>query len=223
MHKLTKSDVSIVSTLTTLITRTYDVMVQQETAAVNTALYLGALLNEAKEIVGHGDFLAYRKKTLPGLSDDRAERYMRASHNIVNQVDLNGSGVPVSMLLSVEADELPNDAAREAQQLLFDFTKDKTIRDCLAAVVVDGDEPHRITRAANGKKHGGTKGEDRKNYPQFIGEKLADVSAHLKFWKKYTGPQIEDLTTKLKSFAGKAPTPFLTMLKDTINQELKTR
>lgn len=205
------------------IKSTYAELLTQEATAVNTALYLGALLNEAKELVGHGEFIAYRRKTLPALSDDRAERYMRASQNVVRQVDLSGSPVAVSMLLSAPADDLPDDAAREAQQLLFDFTRDKTIRDCLAAVVIDGDEAHRITRAANGKKHGGTKGEDRKNWPQFIGEKLSDITAHLKHWKSYTGPQLEDIGTKIKSFVGRVPTPFLTMLKDAINQELKTR
>lgn len=201
----------------------YDALLKQEATAVNTALYFGAILCEIKEQVGHGEFIVARKEQFPDLSDDRAERWMKAAANVIAQVKLPTLDVPVSRLLSASAEDLPDDAARDAQQLLFEFTKDKTIKECLAAVVVDGDEPHRITRAANGKKHGGTKGEDRKNWPQFIGEKLTDIAAHLKSWKSFTPVQVEATHAKFDGWIAKAPTALLTHLKQRINEELKGR
>lgn len=208
--------------LTEEIKAVYTTMVEHETNAVNTALYLGALLNELKDAVGHGPFIETRRRIIPGLSDDRSERYMKAAANVIKQVTLPAIDVPVSRLLSAPASELP-DAARAAQQLLFDFVKDKTIKDCLAAVVIDGEEPHRITRAANGKKLGGSRGEDRKDWPKFIGRLLSDVSHHLKSWKSFTPQQTEAAMIKFKAFIGKCPTGLLTTLKGYINEELKER
>lgn len=213
---------SPIQKLTAEIKATYATMVEHETNAVNTALYLGALLNELKDAVGHGAFIEQRRELVPGLSDDRAERYMKAAANVIAQVTLPTTSVPVSRLLGAAAADLPQ-GDREAQQLLFDFTKDKTIKECLGGVIVDGDEPHRITRAANGKKLGGTRGEDRKDWPKFIGEKLSDISSHLKFWPSFTPAQTEDALTKFKSFVGKCPTPLLSHLKAQIDKELKTR
>lgn len=193
--------------------------------AVNQAIRVGHLLLEAKANpeIDHGDWQQWIETNFPKISYRTAARWMQAAGNVVKQIDLGACSVPASQLLSCAAEDLPDDAAREAQQLLFDFTKDKTIKDCLAAVVVDGDEPHRITRAANGKKLGGTKGEDRKDFPKFIGEKLSDVSAHLKTFKTYTPAQVADTLAKFDSAVGKWPTPLLTHLKQRINEELKTR
>lgn len=209
--------------LTEQIKRTYSELLTQEATAVNTALYLGAMLNEAKEIVGHGEFLNFRTKTLPSLSDARAQRYMLAAANVVKQINFGACDIPVSRLLSCAAEDLPDDAAREARQLLFDFTDGRTIKECLAGVFIDGDAPVLITRAANGQKHGGYKGEDRKDYPKFIGVHLSDISAHLKPWKSYTGAQVESTETVFKSALAKWPTPVLTFLKKLITEELKTR
>lgn len=198
-------------------------VVELKAKAVNRALYLGALLNEAKEIVGHGPFMAWRKKEVAALSDDNCERYMKMSANVVRLSGVAPLELSISSIVGAAAEDLPNDAAREAQQLLFAFTADKTIKDCLAAVVVDGDEPHRITRAANGKTKGGTRGEDRKDFPKFIGVHLSDISAHLKSWSKFTPQQAEEVLLKYGSHFGKCPTTLLGQLKTLITDELKTR
>lgn len=192
--------------------------------AVNKAIRVGQLLIEKKPALGHGNFQAYIEANFRRISYATAHRWMQAAERTVAAIELDATtlDVPVSLLLSAPASEL-SEPAREAQQLLLDFTKDKTIKDCLAAVVVDGDEPHRITRAANGKKLGGSKGEDRKDFPKFIGEKLSDVAAHLKSWPSYTAAQCEDTQAKFKSFLGKCPTPLLSHLKALIDKELKTR
>lgn len=201
----------------------YEDMVTHQTVAVNKALYLGALLLEAKAIVVHGDFLAWRRDAVPGLSDDRAERYMKAAENTLKQVALPaGMDVPISDVISLPAGELQG-TALEAQQLIFDFTAGKTIKDCLAGVVVDGDEPHRITRAANGKKLGGTKGENRKDWPEFIGRHLSDISSHLKNWQQFSPAQVEATFTKYDSAIAQSPTPVLNHLLKRITKELKTR
>lgn len=201
----------------------YAEMAACQAVAVNKALYLGALLIEAKQTVVHGDFLEWRRNAVPELSDDRAERYMQAAANTLKQVTLPVIDLPISAVINTPAEDLPSDAAREAQQLIFDFTKDKTIKDCLASVFVDGDEPHRITRAGNGKKLGGTKGEDRKDWPKFIGQKLSDVAAHLKHWASFSPAQVEVVLSKLSQIVVKWPTPVLAHLKKVITEELKSR
>lgn len=167
--------------------------------AVHKAIRVGQLLAEYKPTIGHGNFQDFIAENFPRISYDTAHRWMQAAGNVVKQIDLGACSVPASQLLSCAAEDLPDDAAREAQQLLFDFTKDKTIKDCLAAVVVDGDEPHRITRAANGKNARQTKGEDRKDFPLFGLEKLSDLSAHLSHWKTMPETHRNDLGQIIKA------------------------
>lgn len=218
MNKLQKTQASNIEIIRAAID---DAMLAAETA-VNKAIHVGQLLIEIKPSIGHGNFQEFIAENFPRISQDTANRWMKAAANVVAQVELPATDIPVSRLLSAPAADL-SPADREAQQLLFDFTANKTIKECLAAVVVDGDEPHRITRAANGKKLGGSKGEDRKDFPKFIGEKLSDVAAHLKSWPSYTAGQTEDTLAKFKSFLGKCPTPLLSHLKAQIDKELKTR
>ncbi len=201
----------------------HDAMQHAETA-VQKAIHVGFLLLEAKPLVGHTNFQAWISKSFPEISYPTANRWMNAA-----QCTLTAAGVqphllsmPVSEVFSTASKDLPQ-PAQEAQQLLLDFTLGKTIKECMAGVIVDGDEPHRITRAANGKKHGGTAGEDRKDYPKFIGQKLSDVSAHLKNWQHFTGAQILTTEDKFKSALAKWPTPILNTLKKLITEELKTR
>lgn len=222
--KVAKSQSPLDTAVATIRIAIDDAMATAE-LAVNKAIRVGHLLIETKPLLGHGNFQEFIATEFPQVSYDTAHRWMQAAERTMKAVGLDQRllTLPVSEMLNTAAEDLPDDAAREAQQLLFDFTRDKTIKDCLAAVVVDGDEPHRITRAANGKTKGGTRGEDRKDFPKFIGVHLSDISAHLKSWSKFTPQQAEEVLLKYGSHFGKCPTTLLGQLKTLITDELKTR
>ena len=131
--------------------------------------------------------------------------------------------IPAGVTIDLPPADIISNNGGKLEQLWFDLIENTTISEAIRSVVGGESPAHRITRAANGKKHGGSKGEDRKNWPQFIGEKLADVSAHLKFWKSFTPAQVETTHAKLDAFVAKVPTPLLTHLKQRITEELKGR
>lgn len=193
--------------------------------AVERAIYVGQLLNEQKALVGHGHWLPWLAANCPEISQDTARRWMDAAEAVLTKalkLPPVIEALPLSQVISTPEEELP-EAAREARQLVFDFTAGKTIKECLAAVVVEGDEPHRITRAHNGRTQGGSRGEDRKDWPKFVGLHLSDISAHLDHWKQFTGAQVETVEAKFKAAVGKWPSPLLESLKRAIAEELKTR
>lgn len=218
------TDKQRLKTAAALIREAIDDALQTAETAVQKAIRVGHLLIENKPLLGHGNFQEWIETEFPKLPYRRAARWMQAAERTVAAVGIETKllSMPLSQVMTMQAGDLCGQD-RAAQQLLFDFTRDKTIKECLAAVVVDGEEAHRITRAANGKKLGGHKGEDRKNWPQFIGAHLSDISAHLKPWKKFTPAQAETTFAKFDSAITKWPTALLTHLKDRINTELKTR
>jgi hypothetical protein len=129
---------------------------------------------------------------------------------------------PMSAILTLPEAELA-EPARKARQMFFDFTADKTIADCLRDVA-DGTSPdHRIARAANGKTKGGTRGEDRKAWDEFIRRKLRNIDEHVSHYEKFSGKQIENLEKDLKISVSKWPTAVLDYLGDEIKEELKKR
>lgn len=149
-------------------------------SAVMKAIHAGQMLIEIKASLERGQWLTWLTANCPELSEDRAQRWMLAATKTALSagIQTNSFSLPWSQVLALPAAELP-EAERKAQQLFLDFTQNKTLKDCMAGVMVEGDEPHRITRAANGKLLGGSHGEDRKDWPKFVGEKLSDVTSHL--------------------------------------------
>jgi hypothetical protein len=93
-------------------------------------------------------------------------------------IDIEGVEMPLSQALTAPVEDLP-EQAREYRQAMFDFVDGKTMKDCLAAVLVEGDEVHRVSRAGNGKAKGGTRGEDRKDYATFAARKIAHLTTFL--------------------------------------------
>lgn len=156
---------------------------------------------------GFQEFVA---KNLPEISIVTAQRWMRAAANVLRAVgdgqggehptsnsqrstSNGGNGVidieaiPVSELLATPDDELP-EASREWKQAWFDFTSNKTIKECLAGVFVDGDDGHRVDRAVNGKLLGGG-GGDRKDFADFTLRKLKHISTFFGSWDTMTERQ----------------------------------
>lgn len=177
--------------------------------AVQKAMICGQLLTEqrAAMMTCHGgkswndktkskgdQFTQWLADHCPEIGERTAYRWMELSSRVASTLELPpalsvGNSVEgiehlsLSHILTMPEDELP-ESARETRQLVFDFMAGKTMKECLAGVVVEGDEPHRITRAHNGANAKQTKGAARKDYPLFTAVKLKDISAHLGGWER---------------------------------------
>lgn len=180
---------------------------------VHRALRTGHVLNQAKLACGHGNFLQWVEGNIPEINLRTAQRWMGAAANVIACSKVNLALLP-EPFMEMDVVSLSEEAAEE-RQMLLGFLEDKTIKDCLMGVVTEGDEPHRITRAHNGRNAKQTRGDERKDYPKFIGLHLSDAAAHLKSFLKFTAPQIERLEVVLKSFIHKCPSPVLETLKKT--------
>lgn len=155
-------------------------------------LIAGALLNEVKEELPHGDFEEWCRGNLP-VKERTWQVWMRAAANVVKALPgmprlqalydkaIDIEAIPVSEMLTAPEDELPASALAWRQQWL-DFTSERTLKECLDGVFVDGDEGHRVDRAINGKLKGGA-GGDRKDFPLFVAVKLKDMGSHLAHWE----------------------------------------
>lgn len=148
---------------------------------------------------------------------DCADRVMRChlgvslSDEMLPFIEVEGTQLPHSHLLTLPADELP-DAARELRQRLFDFMEHKSLGEAARAAFA-GDAPgHRISRAGNGQSRGGTTDrDDRKAFHQFVIVKLQQIDTHLAHWKKMTPLQRTEITTALvAALSGEAFKPSFT-------------
>lgn len=203
MNKLARADSSSLSLKNTQRIRT---VVQEAIDAVEHAtqkcLTAGQLLNDYKEKVGFGSFMEWRREAFPKISDDRFERWMRAAANVARAlpapaIDVTSEVIPLSEIISTPDDELPA-AALQWKQQWFEFTADKTIKECMEGVCVEGDEAHRADRAINGKTKGGA-GGDRKDFPLFVAVKLKDMGAHFSHWEAMTQAQKAEVITNLSA------------------------
>jgi hypothetical protein len=170
-----------------------------------------------------------------GIPISTAKRWMNAAERVARlqmgltlaadfrpSIDVEGVVVPLSAALTAPEAELP-DQALSFRQGFFDFLEDKTLAEATRAAV-DGESPaHRITRAGAGKTKGGHAGEDRKDWPTFIAEKLSDVSSHLKHFRKFSGPQKDLAYEHLHRAVEQWPTPVLEHLAKCIKLEMAKR
>jgi hypothetical protein len=169
--------------------------------AVQKAISAGQLLNDFKDTIPHGTFMEWRQKYLPEISNDTAERWMRAASNVIKALppvpDAIDVEVSISQILTLPEAEL-SETQREWKQQWFDFTENKTIKECLAGVFVDGDAASRVDRAINGKTKGGA-GGDRKDFPLFVAVKLKDMGAHFAHWRGMTETQRTEVKEVIRS------------------------
>lgn len=165
--------------------------------AAQKCLAAGQALNEAKEY-SNGDFMETVAKLVPEVSHKTATTWMRAAANIARALPPMPDCLDIesiSELLSTPDSELPAEALGWKQGW-FDFTADKTIKECLNGVLVEGDDDHRIDRAINGKTKGGA-GGDRKDFPLFVAVKLKDMGVHFSHWAGMTETQKTEAKTAL--------------------------
>ena len=209
--------------------------------AKQKCLAAGQLLNDFKATLAHGEFLIWREKNLPEISADCCERWMRAAANIVRALPegcIDVETISLSEVLSTP-DHCLSAAHQKYKQAWLDFTNDKTIKECLNGVFVEGDEAHRVDRAINGKTMGGKGSGDRKDWSLFIGVKQNDMGAHLAHWKKMSAIQRSEIEqvvraailgepTKLvrphnKVGVGDKPWPleFCKLVQDAVKQRIK--
>ena len=198
---------------------------QTAEVAVQKAIRVGHLLVETKPLLERGDFQDWIEKEFPQITYRTAARWMQAAERCIAATGIEPHllSAPISELLAAEAPAGASAGTLAARQQLFDFMRDKTIKDCLTAVVVDGDDAHRITRAANGRKLGGHKGEDRKDWPKYIRVLLRHSNAHLKSWKNFTPAQREATRLHFADFFGGLPEALTLELRETINKVIKAR
>jgi hypothetical protein len=190
-------------------------------SAVQRALYCGCLLIREKEEGGHGNFLAWIEENLPEISVRTAQRWMECAQRAIAD-----SGVAKALPESIDIEEvfstqdgqkLP-EAAREGHQLLLDFMSNKTLKDILTGVVVDGDAPHRLSRAAGGMQKGGA-GGDRKAFDEFITRDLASIASHLDH--KLTAGQQARIASAFDTATQAWPRWLLDVVADALARERK--
>jgi hypothetical protein len=188
--------------------------------AVNEALICGQMLLEVKSRLGHMKFMPWVEENCKTISHRTATRWMDAAERVFKALGLPTSipvkgeeRMPLSAILSARSEvDLPKGAV-EARQLLFDFTAGKTMKECLAGVAVEGDEPHRITRAHNGATKGGHNGEDRKAYEKFIKKGLRVLTTHFAAHKNFTPSQWDAVEIEVKRFCESAPEVVVSMFR----------
>lgn len=179
-------------------------------------------------------------KHIPEIHHDTANAWMRAATNVAkalkfgDSIEIEATVIPLSKLLSAPIEELP-EGAHEFRQAWFDFTADKTIKDCINGVMVDGDPAHRIDRAINGKMKGGYRGEDRKAFDTFIAVKLSHITSSLVLkrqmpgtattvfstWRKLPAAQQAAIGTAFAAELEMWPSWLVEVIADKAKQELK--
>jgi hypothetical protein len=222
--------------------------------AVRKCLAAGQALNEARSTFsrarGHhgrlasyddGDgFMEWVAKNIPEIHHDTANRWMKAAARVLNAIGdgslaargeyIDIEGIPVSEILARPADELP-EACRTWRQSWFDFTADKTIKDCLSEVCVGGEETTNLGRAIAGKtRPGAGDGGDRKDYPAFVRRKLKEMAEHLVVRRTSTQPgkhrdlahdQRVQIGAAFDAWLGMCPRWLLDTIKAGATRELK--
>jgi len=223
-------------------------------AVARRAIRCGQLLIERREALMAGQtawkdntkptedqFSTWLTRVVPELSVRTAYRWMEAAER--TQAALAAKwpkelDLPTSQVISADGGDTLTGPARQAHQLWLDFTGNKTIADILRDVTLDGDKPHRITRAHAGQACGGYTGEDRADYPAFLGRALVSaiyaigervqradgrrgsVGGH---WYALADDQRAEVKEWLTDFCAGCPVEVLKHLRDASAKELKER
>ena len=172
--------------------------------AKQKCLAAGQLLNEIRARLAHGEFTPWLAKQVPEISADTAQRGMRAAAHIAQALpppDAAGAGtaLAVSEILTRSDRELSPENLRYKQSW-FDFTAGKSIKDCLTAVLVEGNGARRVDRAVNARRPGGTtQAGDRQDFPVFIASRLKDIAARLEHYPRLPAARREEIEELLRT------------------------
>jgi len=131
----------------------------------------------------------------PSISKTTAYNWMAAAERVMGQLlEIHHSNTPVEIELGGERyfistvltmpDADCTDAMRTFQGTFNTFLADKTLAEATAGALC-GAEEHRIDRAANGKRKGGTRGEDRRAYAKFLAVHFKEMTQCINRWDKF--------------------------------------
>ncbi len=205
-----------------------DALENRTREAVEAAFEVGWALIEIKESLPHGDWLEW-VQTNTRLKERTARRCKELAEKTIEHAGVERASLPVPMsrLLSLPEAEV-TEPVREARQLVLDFMADKTMGECIRGYVVEGDDITRITRAANGKKLGGSKGEDRKDFPKFIATALGTITDHLTVrgkskakYREFEADQQAKIGASFDAAVGQWPRWLVEVMKSAATREAK--
>ncbi len=154
----------------------------------------------------------------------RLQLNLPMAHDFAPFIEVEGTRVPMSEAFapgSKACEQFPE--VKKFRQNVFDFMADKSLAEA-ARAAIEGESPaHRITRAGNGKVEGGTRGEDRCAWHDFIGERLREICGHLARWRRFSSKQKETTQEHFENAIEKWPTPLLESLAKSIKTVLQRR
>jgi hypothetical protein len=104
--------------------------------------------------------------------------------DVESSLEHPASSIALSLALTADEKSLPPKALQYRQGVLA-FMEDKTLSEALRACMDGESEAKRVTLAAGGKASGGSRGEDRKDFPRFIAKNLLSFSGNLRGWEKW--------------------------------------
>jgi len=196
-------------------------------SATQKCLIAGQLLNEMKEHLGHEKFMPWVEKTFPEVTHNCCNRWMRGMSNVLKALPAPPIDIEVSVVLTTPKEQLAP-AQQKYKQAFLNLTDGRTLKECTSGVFVEGDEPHRIDRAINGKTKGGA-GGDRKDFPRFVARHLGAITSMLVVKKKGAAPKARQLAADQRANIGGSfaaalkqwPRPILEVIKEAAAQELK--
>jgi hypothetical protein len=155
--------------------------------AKQRCIYAGQMLLDEKTQIPHGEFHEHIARVCPEVHYETCRVWMRAAGNISKALPpmvIDVETVSVSQVLAAADADLTPDQ-RKYKQAWFEFTADKTIKQCLDSVTVYGEPAHRVDRAVNGKIKGGVgMQKDRKAFEKFTAIKLGHITTFLTVRKK---------------------------------------
>ena len=198
--------------------------------AVDKALICGQLMVEKRDSIDgsqsfdrtkpdHSKFAFWMEKFCPQIPRGTAYRWMQMAERVAECCRIESGETPLSLVYTAPEKELTAKAL-EWRQAVFAFIEGKTMKECLAGVVVEGDEAHRITRAHNGRTaKGAGGGGNRKNFVGFIGVKLRHLTTFLN--QKLTPAEQSKISASFAASIQKWPRWQLEELAENLKTELK--
>lgn len=146
-------------------------------------------------------FEVWLREHCPNISFRTAYRWIDFARRVGDLLKLPSEldGLPLSDILNLDTIGLTEQQEAVVESVAF-FLIDKTMAEAAAGVAFGGDEAHRVVRAHNGKEQGGTRGENRKDYPAFALSKFHDLGAHFKHWDAMDDTQRTEVKTAVRAF-----------------------
>jgi hypothetical protein len=201
-------------------------------------LLAGQMLFEVQKGLATGQFDVFVQTYLPEISVRTAYNWAKAAGNVAKAlpqyIDVESS-LQVSGFLTLPDAEL-TDAQLKYKQAWFDFTENRTIKECLSGVFVDGNDAVSAARAINGKTKGGVGMQpDRKAFEKFTATKLKHITSFLTVqtkaagtgqkrvtgWRELGGAQKTAISAAFIQFLQTAPAWLLDNLADQIKLEAR--